>query len=393
MKFTLTEEQAEKYVFTKQNADENSTEDSDADPETGWTKVIELNDDNEHLTKDYTDQYFNATEGIDPTWDAGVIEKTPITPIEPAKTKVSVEKVWVGEAQDSVTINLLADGEKVDSVELSEGNDWKHTFTDLPTVHDITDEKAIEYTVEEVAVEGYRASVTGDAKEGFIITNTQKTYAVGDYTWIDSNKDGIQDDDEEVLPGVKVELFDEDGNKLAETETDENGFYIFDELPAGKYKIKFTLTEEQAKKYEFTKQNAGDDSTVDSDADENGWTIEFTLDDENEYLTKDYTNQAFKATEGIDPTWDAGVIVKVTPEDPEDPEEPEEPQVPGEDPEDPEKPTPEEPGDKDPEDPKVGDSEGELPKTATNIYNLTLIGFGLMLLGVILFIVRRKRIE
>src|SRR5699024_3774595 len=189
-------------------------------------------------------------------------------------------------------------------------------------------------------------------------------------------------------------LFDEDGNKLAETETDENGFYIFGELPAGKYKIKFTLTEEQAKKYEFTKQNAGDDSTVDSDADpETGWTIEFTLDDENEYLTKDYTNQVFNATEGIDPTWDAGVIVKVTPEDPEDPEEPEEPQVPGEDPEDPEKPTPEEPGDKDPEDPKIGDNEGELPKTATNIYNLTLIGLGLMLLGIILFIVRRKRVE
>src|SRR5690625_2663551 len=393
VKFTLTEEQAEKYVFTKQNADENSTEDSDADPETGWTKIIELNDENEHLTKGYEDQDFNATEGIDPTWDAGVIEKTPITPIEPAKTKVSVEKVWIGEAQDSVTINLLADGKIVDSVELSEENDWKHTFIDLPTVYDITDEKAIEYTVEEVAVEGYRVSVTGDAKEGFTITNTQKTYAVGDYTWIDSNKDGIQDEDEEVLPGVKVELFDEDGNKLAETETDENGFYIFDELPAGKYKVKFTLTEEQAKKYEFTKQNAGDDSTVDSDADpETGWTIEFTLDDENEYLTKDYTNQGFKATEGIDPTWDAGVIVKVTPEGPEDPEEPEEPKDP-KDPEDPEKPTPEEPGDKDPEDPKVGDSEGELPKTATNIYNLTLIGFGLMLLGIILFIVRRKRIE
>src|SRR5690625_7994468 len=109
-------------------------------------------------------------------------------------------------------------------------------------------------------------------------------------------------DNEKVLPSMKFELFDEDGNKLAETETDENGLYIFDELPAGKYKIKFTLTEEQAKKYEFTKQNAGDDSTVDSDADENGSTIEFTLDDENECLTKDYTNQAFKATEGIDQT-------------------------------------------------------------------------------------------
>src|SRR5699024_9370649 len=212
VKFTLTEEQAEKYVFTKQNADENSTEDSDADPETGWTKVIELNDENEHLTKDYEDQDFNATEGIDPTWDAGVIEKT---------------------------------------------------------------------------------------------------YAIGDYTWIDSNKDGIQDEDEEVLPGVKVELFDEEGNKIAETETDENGLYIFDELPAGNYQVKFTLTEEQAEKYVFTKQNADENSTEDSDADpETGWTKIIELNDENEHLTKGYEDQDFKATEGIDPTWDAGVIEK-----------------------------------------------------------------------------------
>src|SRR5699024_9275286 len=101
---------------------------------------------------------------------------------------------------------------------------------------------------------------------------------------------------------------DEDGKKIAETETDENGRYIFDELPAGKYKVKFTLTEEQAKKYKFTKQNTGDDVTNDSDADEEGWTTEITLDEHNEQLTKEYENQDFRASEGIDPTGDGGVI-------------------------------------------------------------------------------------
>src|SRR5699024_5652345 len=62
-----------------------------------------------------------------------------------------------------------------------------------------------------------------------------KTYAVGDYTWIDSNRDGVQDPDEDVLPGVTVELLDEAGDVVATTTTDEEGYYLFDNLPAGDY--------------------------------------------------------------------------------------------------------------------------------------------------------------
>src|SRR5699024_924627 len=115
-------------------------------------------------------------------------------------------------------------------------------------------------------------------------------------------------DNEEPLADVKVELYDKDGKKIAETTTDENGRYIFDELVSGDYKVKFTLTDEQAKKYKFTKQHAGDNVAVDSNADENGWTIDISLNENNKQLTKDYEDQTFKASEGIDPTWDAGVI-------------------------------------------------------------------------------------
>src|SRR5699024_1663351 len=133
---------------------------------------------------------------------------------------------------------------------------------------------------------------------------------IGDYVWIDSNKDGLRDENEEILEGVKVELIDEEGNVIDETKTNDEGLYIFDELVAGDYQVKFTLTEEQAEKYKFTKQNAGEDTTVDSDADANGYTTQFTLDENNGHLTTDYKDQDFKASEGIDPTWDAGVIEK-----------------------------------------------------------------------------------
>src|SRR5699024_9153961 len=194
------------------------------------------------------------------------------------------------------------DLESVDTYEVTAENDWELTIDELPAFDE--NGKAYTYEVEEEGIAEYNSSVNG-----FDITNTQKTYAIGDYVWVDKNKDGIQDDNEDPLEGVKVELYDEDGEKIAETETDEDGRYIFDELPAGDYKVKFELTEEQEEKYRFTKEQAGDDSTVDSDADEEtGWTRDIVLDEDNEELTKEYDAQEFSATEGIDPTWDAGVI-------------------------------------------------------------------------------------
>ncbi|MBC9944937.1 LPXTG cell wall anchor domain-containing protein [Leucobacter sp. cx-328] len=142
-----------------------------------------------------------------------------------------------------------------------------------------------------------------------------KTYAIGDFVWIDANKDGKQDgpeseNPEEVLPGVRVDLF-QDGEIIASTVTNENGLYIFDQLPAGEYEVKFTLTEEQQKIYGFTTERA-DGSTHENDSNANtetGFTGKIVLDDSNTYLTKDYPFGNVLASEGIDPTWDAGVIV------------------------------------------------------------------------------------
>ncbi|GAA5224296.1 hypothetical protein GCM10025777_49270 [Membranihabitans marinus] len=155
---------------------------------------------------------------------------------------------------------------------------------------------------------------------------SEPTYAVGDYVWIDTNKDGLQGEDEQSLEGVTVVLLDADGEEVARTSTDENGLYIFDELPAGEYQIRFELTQEQAELYEFTIQTVGDDVTADSNADPvTGLTARFRLDSENAQLTKDYGSREVLASEGIDPTWDAGVILKVQPTEPVEPAEPSEP--------------------------------------------------------------------
>ena len=42
------------------------------------------------------------------------------------------DRTWVGPKQSKVTVRLFADGKEKQSVELSEANNWKHEFKDLP---------------------------------------------------------------------------------------------------------------------------------------------------------------------------------------------------------------------------------------------------------------------
>jgi uncharacterized repeat protein (TIGR01451 family) len=58
---------------------------------------------------------------------------------------------------------------------------------------------------------------------------------IGNYVWLDPDKDGVQDPGETPIGGVAVELLDASGNVIATTTTDGNGQYYFNEsnLPGG----------------------------------------------------------------------------------------------------------------------------------------------------------------
>ena len=98
------------------------------------------------------------------------------------------------------------------------------------------------------------------------------TGSVGDYVWLDSNHNGIQDANELPLSGIVVKLFDKSGKEKASTKTDASGKYNFADVVAGKYYIEFTLPSG----YRVTTQDKGDDS-LDSDADTKGKTALFSL--------------------------------------------------------------------------------------------------------------------
>ncbi|MCX6501438.1 MAG: carboxypeptidase regulatory-like domain-containing protein [Microbacterium sp.] len=74
--FTLTAAQAAQYRFTETLRGGDVTLDSDAERRTGTTGVITLDAANPQLVKaaDYAAAHVRALHGIDPTWDAGVVE-------------------------------------------------------------------------------------------------------------------------------------------------------------------------------------------------------------------------------------------------------------------------------------------------------------------------------
>jgi hypothetical protein len=103
------------------------------------------------------------------------------------------------------------------------------------------------------------------------------TAHIGDYFWIDADKDGIQDDDEEPVVNALVELLDENGDPVLGADgqpmvmhTDGHGKYGFD-VPAGhKYFVRFTIPQKYIDEgYTFTTSDASVDGE-DSDAGANG---------------------------------------------------------------------------------------------------------------------------
>lgn len=113
---------------------------------------------------------------------------------------------------------------------------------------------------------------TGTASSAIDLSNIQQTFGVtptamlgsiGDTVFLDLNGDGIQDG-EPGLAGVTVQLMDSTGTTvLAQTTTNGSGQYLFDNLMAGTYTVKFgTLSG-----LTYTTADAGTDDAADSDAD------------------------------------------------------------------------------------------------------------------------------
>ena len=168
------------------------------------------------------------------------------------KVDIPVEKVWNdgnnqdGNRPDSIEVELLANGERVDidNITLNVENQWKASFSDLPTLD--SQGKDITYTVNEVGVpSSYKSEVSGDSIKGFTITNSYtpgKTNVKVNKVWDDSNnQDGIRPN------SIEVQLYADgkEKGKAVELNADNNWTTTFanlDEKVAGKV-IEYTVKE------------------------------------------------------------------------------------------------------------------------------------------------------
>lgn len=99
------------------------------------------------------------------------------------------------------------------------------------------------------------------------------TASIGNFVFLDADKDGIQDGAEAGVAAVTVTLYDATGAAIATTTTNAAGEYLFSGLKAGTYTVGFT----EKAGHDFTAANAGDDAQ-DSDADAvTGLTAPITL--------------------------------------------------------------------------------------------------------------------
>ena len=193
---------------------------------------------NYHVHEVPVEEYTTARSGMDL-----------INTHENETVEVSGKKTWTdnedndGLRPESIVIKLMQDGKEYARKTVTERDDWAWSFTDLPKY---TDRKEHVYTIEEEAVAGYTAAVTG-----YDVTNTHEDETIdvlGHKTWNDNNNnDGVRPARLTVYlvaDGVRTE-------KYHTTTADRNWYWIFEDLP--KYdegrEIVYTFEEETVTGY------------------------------------------------------------------------------------------------------------------------------------------------
>ena len=219
---TVTEEDDWEYAFTNLLKFNNGTE--------VQYRVVEI------VPGDYTTTY----DGYDI-----------FNSYTPEETGVTASKHWEdmdnqdGIRPDSVFFQLYGDGNLIgEPVEISEDNDWRHTWTELPV---FSGGQPIVYTVGEISDTdyGYEVSVTEVEENQFVVTNshTPETMDIPVTKFWDDmdNNDGVRP------PSIEVQLFGDNVELLTATLTaDDDWSHTFTGLPVyrdGGIEIQYSIEE------------------------------------------------------------------------------------------------------------------------------------------------------
>ena len=194
----------------------------------------------------------------------------------PEKTSVTVTKSWAdnddrgGHRPKEIKVQLKADGENSgEEITLNAENNWTYTWSDLDQKKAGKD---IAYTVEETGkAAGYISTVTGNAEEGFIITNT--------ITSVKISKVDITDQKE--LAGAHIQVIDKDGNVVEEWDSTWEAHEVTGLKPGETYTLRETVAPEGYTLTSDTTFTLKEDGTVNKD------TTTTTISDNGTLLVED----------------------------------------------------------------------------------------------------------
>jgi len=311
------------YHFTTQNTGSDVTVDSNADVSTGKSGPITLNtsDSNLMAKSAYSVQQLNA-DFVDPTIDAGVIKDAPgIAIVKSATVPSGHNPARTGDVLDYSFSVTNSGNVPLTNVTVTDGLAGLSAISCPATTLAVGANMicTATYTVTEAdaaaGTRGNTATATGTPPGGGTTTSTgtsstptELRYAIGDYVWVDTNGNGIQDAGEQPVVGDTVVLVNSAGAKVGTTSTDANGHYVFDDLAAGTYTVQFGLPAG----YAFTRKNVGSNTSVDSNPDATGSSGPIVLGSTDAQLIAKASYPGTIVADFIDPTIDAGVVVPVS---------------------------------------------------------------------------------
>ena len=168
-----------------------------------------------------------------------------------------------------------------------------------PTVNDVYVNNTHFYLI---SADGSGSKILGNCAP---VTTAVVSRNFSGYAWLDTNRDGVYNTEENVIKGVKATLCNSKGEPITDkdenvysTTTNENGKYEFENVPKGDYTVKFEAPNSDGKvyvgdkAYDFSKLKV---STTKSEAEFkntllNSRNISSGVYDENKLLNYAYFN-------------------------------------------------------------------------------------------------------
>jgi len=287
----------EDYQLTTKNSGDDDTKDSDIDS-TGKSDIAVIKDmDNKTLDGGI---YKEEKEIIEDNTTTTEVEEEP-------QTYCLGDYIWFDNNENGIQDS---NENGVDGVKITLNETGAEVITNAKGYYEFCELENGEYSItidKSTLPEGYKItnqnSGDDDTKDSDINPETAKsdsvvikdadnksldggiykpTYCLGDYIWDDKNQNGIQDNQEQGVEGVKITL----NQTGVSTITDKYGKYEFCGLENGSYSISIdisTLPDE----YKITAQNSGDNDTKDSDINPNSGESDIVIIQDADNITLD----------------------------------------------------------------------------------------------------------